>query len=170
MFDKFGEFDSSEELNAAAEGLAAEGDTEGLNTLAEENGIDSMNVEDLMNGDISELTNVLEASWGKLAIEEQETKKRQHMEAVTIMVILDQVKALCAEDDALCAAVRRKGKRVAAIYEAIREEARKNRSGNQPVCVCGTDREMENLIRRYYLHSEEDFKKAVAAQVKRGAA
>lgn len=170
MFEKFDEFDSVEELNAAAEGLAGEGDMEGLKTLAEENGIDPMNVEDLMNGDIPELTNAMEASWGKLAIEEQEAKKRQPMEAVTIMVIMDQVKALCAEDDELCAAVRRKGKRVAAIYEAIREEARKNRSGNQPVCACGTDRDMENLIRRYYLRTEEEFKAAVTAQVKRGVA
>lgn len=40
MFDKFGEFDSAEELNKAAEGLKEEGDKESLIELAKENGID----------------------------------------------------------------------------------------------------------------------------------
>ena len=36
---KFGEFDSAEELNKAAEGFKNEGDLESLYALAEENGI-----------------------------------------------------------------------------------------------------------------------------------
>ena len=38
MFDKFGEFNSVEELNAAAEGFRNEGDLESLMALAQENG------------------------------------------------------------------------------------------------------------------------------------
>ena len=40
MFDKYGEFDSAKELNAAAEGQKAEGDLEALIELAAENGCD----------------------------------------------------------------------------------------------------------------------------------
>ena len=40
MFDKFGEFDSCEELNRAAAAQFKEGDDEALIALAEENGID----------------------------------------------------------------------------------------------------------------------------------
>ena len=40
MWDKFGEFDSAEELNRAAAAQKAEGDREALIMLAEENGID----------------------------------------------------------------------------------------------------------------------------------
>lgn len=46
MFDKFGEFDSAEELNKAAEGLKEEGDKESLIELAKENGIDPEDTED----------------------------------------------------------------------------------------------------------------------------
>ena len=48
MFDTFGEFDSAEELNAAAAGQKAEGDTGALKELAEENGIDEDDVQDYM--------------------------------------------------------------------------------------------------------------------------
>lgn len=40
MFDKFGEFDSAEELNRAAAAQKAEGDLEALIALAVGNGID----------------------------------------------------------------------------------------------------------------------------------
>ena len=44
MFDIFGEFDTFEELNMAAEGLKNEGDTDSLYKLAEENGIEMQSV------------------------------------------------------------------------------------------------------------------------------
>ena len=46
MFDKFGEFDSVEELNKAAAGLKTEGDEESLIALAEENGLTREDAED----------------------------------------------------------------------------------------------------------------------------
>ena len=39
MFEKFGEFDSFEEINELAENLFNEGDTESLKAMASENGI-----------------------------------------------------------------------------------------------------------------------------------
>ena len=40
MFDKFGEFDSAEELNRAAAAQKKEGDYEAIYALAKEDGID----------------------------------------------------------------------------------------------------------------------------------
>ena len=40
MFDKFGEFDSYEEINRAAKAQLEEGDLEAIKTIAEENGLD----------------------------------------------------------------------------------------------------------------------------------
>ena len=63
MFDKFGEFDSFEELNKAAEGLLKEGDLESLRALAEENGIDCADTEDYIDGIVPELATVLWQQW-----------------------------------------------------------------------------------------------------------
>lgn len=70
MFDKFGEFDSVEELNRAAEAQAAEGDREALLLLAEENGIGREDAEDLLDGAVEELANTTMAAHGKLKVEE----------------------------------------------------------------------------------------------------
>lgn len=42
MFEKFGEFDSCEEINMAAQGLYEEGDIKSLRALAKENGLEDM--------------------------------------------------------------------------------------------------------------------------------
>ena len=49
LFERFGEFDSVEELNMTAEGLKEEGDLESLKVLAEENGLDAADAEDYAN-------------------------------------------------------------------------------------------------------------------------
>ena len=46
MFEKFGEFDSAEELNRAAAAQFKEGDTEAILTIAKENGIDEEDARD----------------------------------------------------------------------------------------------------------------------------
>jgi hypothetical protein len=69
MFDTFGEFDSAEELNAAAAGQKAEGDTGALKELAEENGIDEDDVQDYMDGVTDSLCTPLTAAYGKFAVE-----------------------------------------------------------------------------------------------------
>ena len=45
MFDKFGEFDSYEEINRAAKAQLEEGDLEAIRTIAEENGLDPEDAE-----------------------------------------------------------------------------------------------------------------------------
>lgn len=72
MFDKFGEFDSAEEINKKAAELLVAGDTEGVRTLAEENGLDPEDADDYVNGAIPELTCPLPAAAGKLAVEGRE--------------------------------------------------------------------------------------------------
>lgn len=56
MFDKFGEFDSYEEINRAAKAQLEEGDLEAIKTIAEENGLDPEDAEDFCTGAIEELT------------------------------------------------------------------------------------------------------------------
>ena len=69
MWDKFGEFDSAEELNRAAAAQKAEGDREALIMLAEENGIDRDDAEDYLDGAVDELATPLMAAVGKLQVE-----------------------------------------------------------------------------------------------------
>ena len=105
MFDKFGEFDSVEELNKAAAGLKAEGDMTGLIELAEENGLDKADAEDYMDDMVPELANNLLAALGKLKVE------RHNLKPVDIMEDWVSYIELCAsESDEMAVAIRRKGK------------------------------------------------------------
>ena len=76
MWDKFGEFDSAEELNRAAAAQKAEGDREALIMLAEENGIDRDDAEDYLDGAVDELVTPLMAAVGKLQIEAADLELR----------------------------------------------------------------------------------------------
>lgn len=105
MFDKFGEFNSVEELNAAAAGLKEEGDIEALHELAKENGIDKEDVEDYLDGIVPELANALMAAYGKLKVEAEELKVYEIMEDW-----IQYIKIRCSEEAAMAIAVRRKGK------------------------------------------------------------
>ena len=71
MFDKFGEFDSAEELNKAAEGLRNEGDRESLIELAKENGIDPEDAEDYFSGEMEKLAGNRLAAVARLKVEKE---------------------------------------------------------------------------------------------------
>lgn len=105
MFDRFGEFNSVEEINEAAAAQLAEGDTEAIYVIAEENGIDREDAEDFIAGDVPELANALMAAYGKLKVEAAELKPYEIMEDW-----LSYIKVRCREDAAMAAAVRKKGK------------------------------------------------------------
>lgn len=105
MFDKFGEFDSAEEINAAAAGFLEEGDTESLFAMAEENGIDKEDVQDYIDGAVAELATPLMAAGGKL---EKEAEALQT--AGIIKDWKDYILQLCADNAEMAAAVRKKGK------------------------------------------------------------
>lgn len=114
MFDRFGEFDSAAELNAAAEGLLKEGDTESLYILAEENGIDREDAQDYIEGGADELASPLMAAMGKLKIEATDLK----LEGI-LKDWMEQITDLCTEDGGICAAVRNRGKRLKDCMAAL---------------------------------------------------
>ena len=78
MFEKFGEFDSCEEINMAAQGLYEEGDTKSLHALAKENGLEDMleiyleqTPDDITSGEVW-LCDPISAAIGKLKVEQKE--------------------------------------------------------------------------------------------------
>jgi hypothetical protein len=152
MFDKFGEFDSYEELNRAADGFRDEGDRESLFALAEENGIDKEDVEDYLEDGVMPFTTERQAAFGKILVELEDGKNKGVSERMALRVILDMVSGMCIDPD-MAAAVRKKRKRAADILKAMRNEASKNRSGNTGV-ACGTDRDLCNIIRAYYIDGD----------------
>lgn len=105
MFERFGEFDSAAELNRAAAAQLAEGDTDAVLAIAEENGIDAEDAQDYIDGAAPELATPLMAALGKLAAEKKE---------LGISGILGDwvgyIEEGCADNPAVAAAVRRKGK------------------------------------------------------------
>lgn len=107
MFERFGEFDSVEELNMCAEGLRNEGDEESLIALAEENGIDREDAEDFMTGDMDKLATPLMAALGKIEVECKELKPKQIMADW-----IEYIKIQCTESEEMAAAVRKKGKSI----------------------------------------------------------
>lgn len=114
MFDKFGEFDSWEEINKAAEGQKVEGDDEALKELAKENGIDIEDVEDYYHGAITDLCTPMTAAFGKLDVEEKNLKPKN------IMVDwVNYIRTLCSTDENICLAVRKKGKSLKGCIGAL---------------------------------------------------
>lgn len=105
MFDKFGEFDSAEEINGTAAALLAEGDTEAIYALAKENGIDEEEADDFIDREIPELVNPLMSALGKLKVEAEELKPAEIMEDW-----LTYIKGQCMNDAVMAVAVRKRGK------------------------------------------------------------
>ena len=121
MFDKFGEFDSHEELNRAAAAQLKEGDEEALMALAQENGIDEEDVKDYINGDIQELSTPLTAALGKREVEAGELKPYGIMEDW-----ITYIKIRCSEEPAMALAVRRKEKSLKTCMAALLTWSLKN--------------------------------------------
>ena len=114
MFDRFGEFDSEKELNELAINLRKEGDAESLRIMAKENGIDEEIVEVFLNRDIDFLCDVMAAAIGKIEVESAELKPAEIMEDW-----VEYIKGRYLEDDALAAAIRKKGKSLRGAIAAL---------------------------------------------------
>lgn len=114
MYEKFGEFDSWEEINKAAEGQKEEGDVEALKELAKENGIDIEDAEDYIDGVIPELCTPLIAALGKLKVEEEDLKPKDIMEDW-----LNYIRQLCSSDPEICRNVRKKKKSLKGCIGAL---------------------------------------------------
>ncbi len=114
MFDKFGEFDSYEEINELAENLFNEGDFESIKAVAKENGIDEEIAEMYINGEIPELCDLLAAALGKIEVESKELKPKDIMEDWT-----EHLKGQCLENETLAEAVRKRGKSLKGCIGAL---------------------------------------------------
>lgn len=105
MFDKFGEFDTYEEINWAAEGFFNEGDMESLKEMAAENGIPEECAALYINGETPVLCDALTAALGKIDVECRELQPKQIMEDW-----VEYIKGRCMEQEKIALAVRKKGK------------------------------------------------------------
>lgn len=135
MFDKFGEFDSCEEINRAAAAQKEQGDEEALILLAEENGIDREDAEDYYDGALDVLATPAMAAIGKLAVESKDLNL-----GGVLLDWMDELRTMCIEDEAFARAVRRKGKDLAGYIAALAEVGYKSRVVIDRRIVDKTDR------------------------------
>lgn len=114
MYDRFGEFNSAEEINETAVNLRREGDKDSLDVLASENGIDKDVLQAFVDGDILYLCDELSAALGKLEIESKNVKCAEIMEDW-----VEYIKAQCLERPEVARAVRKKGKNLSDCIAAL---------------------------------------------------
>lgn len=164
MFNKYGEFDSYEEINKKAEELKEAGDTLALLEFAAENGIDKEDVEDYVDGGVDDLCTPMIAALGKIKIESAEYK----IDGTLKDWISELIEAIEHEPE-LCLAVRRKGKSIAGYIAATADYGYKHRVqvdkrivdmcpeikkiiGNHPFSIGIPDRgQRKRLMHEYYL-------------------
>ena len=96
MFDKFGEFDSAEDMNKTAEDILKNGNKKDLLKMAEDNGIDEEG---------AEASTPLMAARGKLEIESKDLDIKGMLTDWRDMIL-----KMCMDDQKICVAVRKKGK------------------------------------------------------------
>lgn len=114
MFEKFGEFDSFEEINELAENLFNEEDIESLKAMARENGIQNDFVEMYIQGDIPVLCDPLTAAMGKIDVEEADLKPKEIMEDW-----VEYIRGRCMENEFMARQVRKKGKSLKGCIAAL---------------------------------------------------
>lgn len=162
MFERFGEFDSAEEINLTAEGLKTEGDMESLLVLAEENGIDKEDAKDYWDGYTDTLTTPLAAALGKIDVECKELKPKQIM-----IDWADYIRSQCMEHDDMQAAVRKKGKSIKGCIGKLLEwsfnnqipvdkdilKAAKVSAGRVTLGIPGMG-EAKKIIKKYYTEAK----------------
>lgn len=158
MYEKFGEFDSWEEVNRAARAQLEEGDLDAIKEIAEENGLDPEDVEDFYAGAIEELTTPTLAAIGKLDVEAKDLK----IDGV-LKDWKDFLVELCTEDEPMSIAVRRKGKSLTEVFARILKEGfnTKTRLDDRIVKAAGLKTPIymgmpgkaavRKIIREYYL-------------------
>lgn len=114
MFERFGEMDTSEEINELAENLFNEGDVESLREMAKENGIQPEFVTMYLQGDIPLLCDPLTAALGKIDVEAAELKPKEIMEDW-----VEYLRGQCMENELLAHQVRKKGKNLKGCIAAL---------------------------------------------------
>lgn len=124
MFDKFGEFDSVEELNAKAAELKAAGEEKRLVELALENGLDKEDAEDYMDGRYSKtLATTLSAAIGKLKVEAEDLKLKG-----VLADWVEEIKTMATEVPGMAGAIRKKGKDLAGYIAVTADSGYEHRA------------------------------------------
>lgn len=149
LFPVFGEFDSWEEINKAAQGLMEEGDLDALRTLAEENGLEE-EAESYIAGDAAELCDPISAALGKIK------KEKEYEDNYLADDVAEYLAANCDDID-FALSVRKKRKRLAEAAERVMKEAEKHRTSinGRPCCYCGPMKGYQ-IIREYYRKGEAE--------------
>ena len=141
LFAKFGEFDSAEEINRAAKAQMEQGDFEAVKMIAKENGIDEMDAEDFIAGDIPELCTELSAALGKLEIEKDDID----ITDMTYGAWTAAIQVMLSDDPELCRAYRRKEKRLAVILGMATVKCSKTRT-NAPKKIVDEAKKLDSSI------------------------
>lgn len=164
MFEKFGEFDSIEEINKAAEGLKEEGDLESLKAMAAENGIHPDDVDDYIHGEVESLVpNPVSGALAKIQLEVDGNKKLfEDQELISDWI--GYIKTEAQENEIFARAVRRKGKTIVGCVGRILKWAFGNQveldrelikaagvNANKVTFGVPGMRTAKKLIREYYL-------------------
>lgn len=122
MFEKFGEFDSAEELNVAAATALEQGDKESVMALAKENGIDDVDAQDYIDGIVQELCSPIMAAFGKLDIEKKALALPEMMEHWC-----DMLNEMLLSNPNMAAGIRKKGKRMSEFFGQLLKASSDNR-------------------------------------------
>lgn len=122
MFERFGEYDSAEQINKKAEELKKIGDMSSVLALAEENGIDKEDAQDYIDGLEEQMCNAVMAALGKLSIEEKDLDIKGIMSDWT-----GYIKEMCIAEVGMAAAVRRNGKKLSECMAALIRYAFENK-------------------------------------------
>lgn len=105
MFDKFGKFNGVEELNEKAAELMVAKDYEGIKALAKENGIDTEDAEDFIDGVIPIFATPYCAVTGRIEVESEELQPYEIMADW-----VSYIKATVLENPDMCEAIMKKDK------------------------------------------------------------
>lgn len=121
LFEKFGEFDSAEEINELAMNLREEGDNDSILALAKENGIPKDYADFVIMGQFPYLCDNTTAALGKIEVESEDLKPQG------IMVDwIEYIKAVCLEDGTMAESIRKKGKSLKGCIGGILKYAFEN--------------------------------------------
>lgn len=105
MYEKFGEFDSAEEINEKAEDLFNDGQLDDIYVLAAENGIEKEMAAAYISGELPELCDITDAAIGKISVEAADLGAEEIMEDW-----VDYIRTLAGRDPVVAGNVRKKGR------------------------------------------------------------
>lgn len=123
MYERFGEFNSANEINETAVNLRKEGDYDSIKVVANENGIDEDIAQAFIDGDILFLCDDMAAAIGKIEVESADLKPVEIMEDW-----VEYLKNRCFESEEMAKAVRQKGKSLKGAIGALLTWSFKNQN------------------------------------------